>query len=142
MNKRYTLKIYPKGMGRDAYRVIEISDNRKLSTLAEEILDAFDFDFDHLYEFIMSGEMYRSHDVYVAPGIDGERSANIKLDKLGLEKGRKFLYHYDFGDDWLFIVSVQKVTEEDGPHETEVIKSKGDVYQYGFEEEEDDEYWD
>lgn len=142
MNERYTLKIYPKGMGRDAYRTLEISDDRKLTDLAECILEAFDFDFDHLYEFIMSGEMYRSRDVYVSPGISGERSANIKLGKLGLEKGRKFLYHYDFGDDWLFVVNVQKVEDEEEPHETKVIKSKGDVYQYGYDEEDDEEYWD
>jgi hypothetical protein len=56
--KQYTLKVYPKGQARTAYRVIEISGDDTLDRLCDVILYAFDFDRDHLYEFSMSGRLY------------------------------------------------------------------------------------
>lgn len=60
----------------------------------------------------------------------GERSTKVKLDKVGVEIKQKFSLHYDFGDDWMFTITVQKiaVTEEKiTPH---VVKEKGFIIQY------------
>ena len=42
MNK-YRLKVYPKGSGREIYRVIEIGGNASLDNLCGAILEAYDF---------------------------------------------------------------------------------------------------
>lgn len=60
----HTMKVYPKGLGREAYRVIKISGSATLNGLCKAILDSFDFTDDHLYEFCMDNKMY-SRDSYL-----------------------------------------------------------------------------
>ena len=99
----YTMKVYPKGLGREAYRVIKISGSATLNGLCKAILDSFDFTDDHLYEFCMDNKMY-SRDSYQSATKMGGRSAEIKIDKLGLKEKQKFSLHYDLGDDWMFVI--------------------------------------
>lgn len=124
MNK-YKLKIYPKGRGREVYRVITIAGNKNLDNLCCSILDAFDFSDDHLYEFCMDNKMY-SHNAIEPP------ATKITLDELDLIKGQKFLLHYDFGDDWQFVITVQAVEIIEKTEKTTIIKSVGTVVQYPF----------
>jgi hypothetical protein len=45
-------------------------------------------------------------------------------------KGQNFTLHYDFGDDWMFTIHVQKIEveiEKSAPH---VLKAKGEIEQY------------
>lgn len=131
MNK-YKLKIYPKGRGREVYRVITIAGNKKLDNLCRSILDAFDFSDDHLYEFCMDNKMY-SQNAIEPP------ATKITLDKLDLIKGQKFLLHYDFGDDWQFVITVQAVERIEKTEKTTIIKSVGTIEQYSFWEEDFEE---
>lgn len=144
MSKRYTLKVYPKGMGREAYRVLEISGKDTLDALCEDIMDAFDFIHEHLYEFNMDNRMYGSNWSYqYDPEFEGAPSTDIAIDKLKLKKGQKFTLHYDFGDDWMFVITVQQIAEEAGRTPAKVIKSKGKVEQYpDWDEEEYEEDFD
>ena len=69
------------------------------------------------------------------------RSSDVTMGELGLEKGRKFLYIFDFGTEWTFNCRVLRV--EDGENdEITVLRSKGDPPdQYGSDfEYEDEEY--
>ena len=137
----YTMKVYPKGLGREAYRVIKISGSATLNGLCKAILDSFDFTDDHLYEFCMDNKMY-SRDSYQSATKMGGRSAEIKIDKLGLKEKQKFsveLLFNIFQYDWMFVINVQKIQEEAGKCKTCVVKSKGKVEQYpDFEDLEDD----
>ena len=129
----YTLKIYPKGGMRQAYRVIEISGNTDLNELCSVILNLFDFDYDHLYLFDMANERnpYRSSYTFEAEDpIFGIPDAPT-LDELSLGRGSKFQLLYDFGDDWLFVIHVTKVSEGSGG--MKLIKSEGKIYQYGID---------
>ena len=60
-------------------------------------------------------------------------------DELNLRKGQKFSLHYDFGDDWMFTITVSKVSEVSEKAEPCIIKSKGEIQQYPDWDEED---WD
>ena len=141
---RYTLKVYPVGMGRKAYRVITISGKETLDTLCEFILNVFDFSHEHLYEFCMDNKMYSDNSYRYDPeGFDDAPSTNIKIDRIGLQKGQKFSLHYDYGDDWMFAITVQKIEEEGRKSPPTLEKSTGFVEQYpsyeDYEEEEDDD---
>lgn len=128
-------------MGREVYRVIEICGKDTLDRLCASILDAFDFIDEHLYEFCMDNRMYSDYS-YQSDPEGGEPSTDIKLDGLGLRKGQKFSLHYDFGDDWMFTISVTKIMEVDSYHGPVIIKEKGTVEQYpDYDEEYDDEDW-
>ena len=60
----------------------------------------------------------------------GEPSTRIALDKLHLTKGQNFSLHYDFGDDWMFTIHVQKIEEEEQKKPPVILKERGDVEQY------------
>ena len=137
MKNKYTLKVYPAGLGREVYRVIEISGEYTLDDLCGTILDAFNFTDEHLYEFCMDNRMYSDYS-YQSDPESGEPSTRVNLDKIGLEAKQKFSLHYDFGDDWMFTISVQKIigaADKVAPH---VIKEKGFIEQYPDWDEEDD----
>ncbi|MBQ7487411.1 MAG: hypothetical protein IJT77_07960 [Clostridia bacterium] len=130
MIQKLTLKVYPEGWGRTAYRVIEVGDQMTLEKLCSTILDAFDFDHDHLYAFHMDNNVNSRMSEYSFNGWGARESrVNVKLSKFGLVKGQKFVLHYDFGDDWLFRIGVQKVEEAEKVN-TKIIKSVGEVDQY------------
>lgn len=129
MENQYTLKVYPAGRGTSVYRVIEISGKDTLQKLCKTILTAFDFIDEHLYEFCMDNKMYSEHSYQSDP--EGRQpSVKVKIDKLGLIKGQKFSLHYDFGDDWMFTINVQKITEVPENFKPRVVKEKGHVEQY------------
>lgn len=129
MNKKYTLKVFPAGAGREVYRVIEISGEHSLNDLCGIILSAFDFVDEHLYEFCMDNKMYSDYS-YQSDPENGEPSTKVKLDKLGLVIKQKFSLHYDFGDDWMFTIMVQNITETAEKTVQRVIKEKGAIKQY------------
>lgn len=129
MNKKYTLKVFPAGAGRQVYRVIEMSGEHSLDDLCRIILSSFDFIDEHLYEFCMDNRMYSDYS-YQSDLEGGEPSTRVKLDKLGLMIKQKFSLHYDFGDDWMFTITVQKITETAEKTVPRVIKEKGVIEQY------------
>ena len=135
--KKYTFKVYPDGRGRDVYRVIEIAGSRTLDDLCDFIIaTAFDFTHEHLYEFCMDNKRH-SDNCYQCQPYDSSPSTQIAIDKIGLVKGQKFSLHYDYGDDWMFKISVQKIEDVNGRIASAIIKSKGKVKQYPDDEDEE-----
>ena len=128
--QKYRLKVYPKGMGREVYRVIEIGGNASLDNLCGAILEAYDFIDEHLYEFCMDNRMYDEYNYQSHPEYKGQPSTKITIDKLELEKGQTFSLHYDFGDDWMFAINVQKIEISKVNFVLVVLKSKGTIEQY------------
>ena len=129
MGKQYTLKVYPAGMSRQIYRGIRISGKETLDMLCSVIISSFNFIDEHLYEFCMDNRMYSDSSFQSYPEC-GEPSTRIALDKLHLTKGQNFSLHYDFGDDWMFTIHVQKIEEEEQKKPPVILKEKGDVEQY------------
>ena len=139
-NKAYKLKVYPAGMSREVYRVIEICGKETLDTLCAAIMDAFDFIHEHLYEFCMDNRMYSDFSYEYMPENPDRPSTNIRIDKIGLVKGQNFSLHYDYGVDWMFVIHVQSITETEESFMPRLIKGKGKVDQYP--DSWDDEDWD
>lgn len=129
MCKQYSMKVYPDGKGREVYRNIEICGNNTLDQLCGIIMYAFDFLDEHLYEFCMDNCAYSENAYQSCPEYD-EPSTDITLDEVGLSKGQKFTLHYDFGDDWMFRITVMKISEVQEESEPRIVKSKGEIQQY------------
>ena len=136
MKNKYTLKVYPAGMGREVYRVVELSGDNTLDDLCKVIISSFDFIDEHLYEFCMDNRMYSDYNYQSDPEYK-EPSTKVKLDKIGLEMKQKFSLHYDFGDDWMFMITVQKISKTEEKIIPHVIKEKGTIEQYPEWEEDD-----
>ena len=115
---------------------IEICGNSTLNQLCQVILEAFDFIDEHLHEFCMDNRMYSEYTYQSDPEGD-EPSADITLDEVGLCKGQKFALLYDFGDDWMFKITVLKISEVQENFKPRIVKSKGSIQQYPDWDEED-----
>ncbi len=141
--KKYTLYVEPIDWP-GVSRTLEIGGNRTLDDLSEAILDAWDFDHSHLYMFSLTRKPYDPDGFYHPYDEDKNNAAFASLDSLGLKSRRKILYLYDFGDDWMFYVTVKRVetTEEEPP--VRVIQSEGALEQYPNWNDEDweEENWD
>jgi hypothetical protein len=130
-------------VGVGCYRHIRINENATLFELYQTILDAFDFENgDHMHAFFMDNRPWKIDAQYICPGADLDSargfSDKVKLSKFHLGKGDKFLLIYDFGDDWRFQIKVLRVLDE--PTQIpDILKSVGQVSQYGDDEDDEDE---
>ena len=120
--------------GTGCYRHIQISESASLQNLSSAILDSVDFYDDHMHAFFMNNRIWDSAFEYICPvgGLDGARgySDKARLSKFDLDVGDKFLYVFDFGDEWRFQIKVLQVSEE--VTETPIVlKSVGEIKQYG-----------
>ncbi len=126
------------------YRTIRIAGTDTFDDLHYAIQEAFDFDNDHLYAFFMDGKRWsRNGESYWAPMSDeGIMADEVEIGTAGLTEGKKFLYLFDFGDEWQFTVQVLAIkTEEKEPDNWTIIESVGDApSQYGDEDDEDDDW--
>ena len=110
------------------YRHIRISSTATLYTLHKVILDAFEFDDDHEHAFFMDNRVW-SHESYffssqIHPGDPTTRKC--RLEKLGLSKGDRFKFLFDFGDEWVFQCKVLQVLDETTPKPI-VVRSVGEA---------------
>lgn len=117
------------------YRVIAILGRSTLYTLAYTITRAFNFDFDHLFEFYSSVYSHRPDEFYryylhTQPDIPKvEYTTDVKKAKISEVfdfVGKEMLFHYDFGDDWRFLVEFMgKKPREEGKRYPAVIERVG-----------------
>ena len=127
----YTFKIYPKGFGRQVYRIIQMAGNQSLEDLLVTFLDSMKFDFTHLYRFEVDGFSYERSEEYM--DVFSELGSETTLDSLVLEENEVFEAVYDFGDNWQFIFKVQKMEQIEAEQDycqTKVLKEKGYIEQY------------
>lgn len=137
----YELKVEPRYYN-NVYRIIRIDGSNTLDDLCYKILSSFDFDNDHLYMFSLKRKKYDSEGYY-HPEVREQKSADeVSLNELYLKVRNKFLFLYDFGDNWLFDITVKKIEQSDILTMTFVKEQKGEISQYpDWEDEEwEDEY--
>jgi Plasmid pRiA4b ORF-3-like protein len=97
------------------YRDIEIETSKSLYRLAEAIVSAFGFDFDHAFGFY-SGRPYAEkhrHPRYELFADMGDADAGVlsvkktKIAQAFPAVGHSLLFLFDYGDDWLFRVKLK-----------------------------------
>jgi Plasmid pRiA4b ORF-3-like protein len=102
------------------YRDIGIKSDESLAELAEVIVKAFDFKFDHAYGFFsaMKGNVYKSPVRYeLFADVDGGREArSVKRTTVGdafALVGSNMLFLFDYGDEWRFKIEVIGLGEQE-----------------------------
>ena len=99
------------------YRDIEIEAAKSLYRLAEAIVSAFGFDFDHAFGFysgLTDAAMMRKHPKYELFVDMGEADAGVlsvkktKIAQAFPTVGHTMLFLFDYGDDWHFRVSLRE----------------------------------
>lgn len=95
------------------WRSLLLSGEHTMEQFHELILRAYNFSDEHLYSFFMDGKKW-SHKSIVSP-LDGEGMGianKVRIGDLGLSKGQSFTYLYDYGDEWMFTITVEQIEEE------------------------------
>ena len=95
-------------------RDIEIPSAKSLYDLAEGIVSAFDFDFDHAFGFysgLTQRTMMETDPKYELFADMGEETEALSVKKTRVatafrKMGHKMLFLFDYGDEWLFRVEV------------------------------------
>src|SRR3954471_12975198 len=95
-------------------REVEIASDKKLVDLAQAIVRAFDFQFDHAFGFysaLTGREVMRAQPKYEVCADMGDRTGSRRVKRpRGSEAfpagGRPMLFLFDYGDDWRFVVDV------------------------------------
>jgi tetratricopeptide (TPR) repeat protein len=100
----------------DIWRIIDIKGNQMLSSLHRAIFNAFDRFEERQYSFFLSNKPYDRDCEYSSPGVDtgdatGKLASRIRIDSVELYGGRKFLYLFDYDDEWWHDVELVSVTE-------------------------------
>ena len=112
-------------------REITMGDQFTLEDLHYLIQESVDFDSEHLYYFqIGSGTSRRR---YFAPQCEDEiwLADTVSLTELKLYEGMQFEYLFDFGDEWHFKITVERILNEH-TQEFEISRIKGEApEQYG-----------
>jgi len=114
----------------DIWRIIEIIENQMLSSLHKAIFKAFDRFEEHPYSFFLSNKPYDRGSEYTSPGLDtdgtGKLATRIRIDSIALYSDNRFLYLFDYGDEWwhdIELISVtKKITRGSYPR---VVKKQG-----------------
>lgn len=97
---------------KDIWRRIKVPADYTLDDLAYIILDAYNFDHDHLYSFFMDGKKWSSF-AYTSPyDSEGPHADNVQIGELNLELKKRILFLYDYGDEWCFDVVLEKIDEK------------------------------
>ena len=117
----------------DGYQaVFAISGNINLYGLAEHIIDTLGFDFDHAFGFYDNlKNPYKSKECYtlfadIGEGSGGERSVQKTLIEEVFVPGRKMIFLFDYGDDWMFLLTCKKVEPSKTKKKIrEIISEKG-----------------
>ena len=135
------------------HRTLAVREDQTLVDLHYALQDAFDWDDDHLYSFWLNGEFWaRDGSEYTHPFHASQpnplgpfatspapASADVRLDRLRLEKGQRIAYLFDFGDEWRVRLTVRDMTVEDLQRYPRLLESAGDAPpQYPDHEDEEE----
>lgn len=120
----YTFKV---SLDKNIWSKIRISAYDTLYDLHNCIQAAFNFDDDHLYSFFMDGKMWSKNKFTCPYEEEGPYVDEAKIGSLELYEKQKFLYLFDYGDEWRINVEVFNIEETNmrllNP---EIIESKGE----------------
>lgn len=106
---------------RQAWRRIVAPADATLDDLAMTILDAFDFDSDHLYCFNLFDRHGRTLRIACPHEEDAAAFTDeVALGDLPLPEGGTMTFRFDYGDDWRFSVKLEEI----GPQKSRRTRPK------------------
>ena len=110
------------------YRKLAVPSTISLDELASSILTAFSFSNDHLYQFYYKNK-YGITERIVHSSVDSEYeryTSEYAVAELALYEGMEIVFHFDFGDDWRFLMTVESFADNDSSNiEPKVIEQYG-----------------
>ena len=117
--------IFKVSLGRTWHR-IAIPADCALDALAYAILDAVDFDYDHLYLFSYRNRFGAVEEIVHSHMDDGPRAEDTLVGELPLPVGQAMTFLYDFGDEWEFDVTLEEISPKRTDKKPVLLESHGE----------------
>jgi len=97
------------------WRKIKIKGSQTLHNLHKAIFKAYERYEEHLYAFFLSNKPWDSSSEYGLPGTESSarNARRARIDSLGLTVNKKFIYLFDFGDEWLHSIELLGIKEQE-----------------------------
>jgi hypothetical protein len=127
----YLLQI---GLTKEISRTIRFNAEHTLEDVHLAIQDAYKFENDHLYAFYLNTGLWTEENYFTPESDMGQATDSVKLGELNLITGQRFVYLFDFGDEWQFVIDVLEI-DETSPEVTKpklVGKTGRAPKQYGY----------
>ncbi len=102
------LYIFKVHLGR-TWRQIAIPGSLSLEELSDTILKAYAFDHDHLYQFTYVNRFGAVKEINHPYMDESPWAPDVLIGDLGLKPGVTMGYWYDFGDDWRFALTLERI---------------------------------
>jgi hypothetical protein len=106
----YILKVVLEGSSPSIWRRIQVRGNTKLDVLHMILQSAMGWGDKHSHEFIIDKKKYANPSHELEKTLD---EAEYVLNNLIKTEGESFKYVYDFGDDWVHEITVEKIETKD-----------------------------
>lgn len=120
----YKIKVTLKGYEKLIKRTFIVNDNLKIDDLCTAIITSMNGNLDHLYALKYKNKYYLCD--YMDKSASNEIKMNsLRLNKLVLQEKDKLELIYDFGDNWFFKITVNKVLSGHHPKNIELIDGIG-----------------
>lgn len=103
----HQVKVTLRGVRPPIWRRLQVPSTIDLRRLHDVIQEAMGWTQSHLYAFEIDGEQYGEPSPYDDLGTRSAKAAQLR--RIAPEAGNKFLYTYDFGDNWEHLIQVEKV---------------------------------
>ena len=102
---------------------IAVPGDAALDDIAHTLLQAAEFDPDHLYEFEFDDAYGRDQTAsYPLDALDPPYTDELRVGDLPLEEGASLTFQFDFGAEWYFDIKVESIAPpEDGPSEAQIL---------------------
>ncbi|HEY0930771.1 MAG TPA: plasmid pRiA4b ORF-3 family protein [Gemmatimonas sp.] len=98
----FVLRVHLESITPEIWRALRVPGEYTLAQLHRTLQLVFGWQDYHLHEFTIGTRRFE------APGEEAEgESTAIRLADLALVAGDRFLYRYDFGDDWAHVIEVE-----------------------------------
>jgi hypothetical protein len=124
--------VFKVSLGR-IWRRIAIPARLTLDDLASAILNAVQFDHDHLYQFRYRNRFGVEEQVQHPNMDDGPWTDEVQIGDVPLRLGQTMTFLYDFGDRWEFEVTLESVNPEMAIKKPAVLEKQGNPpEQYGW----------
>jgi hypothetical protein len=105
----HQVKVTLRGVRPPVWRRIQVASTINLRRLHDVIQETMGWTQSHLYEFEIDGERYGEPSMDEGYGTPTRSAKSTQLRRIAPEAGARFLYTYDFGDNWEHLVQVEKV---------------------------------
>ncbi len=119
-----------------AWRTIKIDYRNPLDDLCYTILDAFDFDNDHLYDVSFLSSFGYKLTFNGMPGFADEHAEyptteDITIGNLPIQINDEMIFTFDYGDNWQFSITLEQIepikNETNKIPKIKITESKGDA---------------